>query len=164
VEGAIYNIVYQNEISSNAYGLYLLRTSGNKLYHNNFTNNTSQASSVLSYSDTWDNGCEGNYWSDYGGTDSNGDGVGDTSYVIGPTDTDRYPLICIYWNPCDVDHNQAVNMKDIDTSARSYGSVPGDDLWNPHVDITGREPLIPDGKVDMRDISLVARHFGERYP
>jgi hypothetical protein len=97
------------------------------------------------------------------GTDANGDGVGDVPYVIGPADADRYPLICVYWNPCDVDHNLKVNMKDIGTSAKSFGSVPGDDLWNPHADITGREPLVQDGKVDMRDVGLIARHFGEHY-
>jgi len=30
----------------------------------------------------WDNGTIGNYWEDYNGTDSNGDGVGDSQYVI----------------------------------------------------------------------------------
>jgi parallel beta-helix repeat protein len=163
VEGAIYNIVFQNEIGGNTYGMCLLRTSGNKLYHNCFVNNTNQVSSTLSYSDTWNNGCEGNYWSDYIGTDANRDGVGDVPYVIGPADADRYPLMNIYWNPCDIDHNLQVNMTDIGTSAKSFGGVPGDDLWNPHADITGPEQLVPDGKVDMRDIGLIARHFGDHY-
>jgi hypothetical protein len=37
-------------------------------------------------------------------------------------------------------------------------------LWNPHADITGPEQLVPNGKVDIRDISPVARHFEEYYP
>jgi len=36
--------------------------------------------------------------------------------------------------------------------------------WNCHADITGPIPLEPDDKVDMRDIGLIARHFGETYP
>jgi hypothetical protein len=56
-----------------------------------------------------------------------------------------------------------VNMKDIGKSAGAYGTRAGDALWNPHADITGPEPLGSDGKVDMRDISLIAKHFGERY-
>ncbi|MCW4028706.1 MAG: hypothetical protein NWE92_03565 [Candidatus Bathyarchaeota archaeon] len=41
----------------------------------------------------WDNGREGNYWSDYNGTDTNGDGIGDTYYVIDVLNQDRYPLM-----------------------------------------------------------------------
>jgi len=41
----------------------------------------------------WDNGSEGNYWSNYNGTDSNGDGVGDTPYVIDENNQDNYPLM-----------------------------------------------------------------------
>ncbi len=42
---------------------------------------------------TWDDGKQGNFWSDYNGTDSNGDGVGDQPYVIDAKDHDRYPLM-----------------------------------------------------------------------
>ena len=36
---------------------------------------------------------EGNFWSDYNGTDSNNDGIGDTPYVIDVLNQDRYPLL-----------------------------------------------------------------------
>jgi hypothetical protein len=55
-----------------------------------------------------------------------------------------------------------VNRDDIGKSAGAYGTRAGDALWNPHADITGPDG-VPDGKVDMRDISLIAKHFGERY-
>jgi hypothetical protein len=41
----------------------------------------------------WDNGTKGNYWSGYKGVDSNGDGVGDTRYVVYANNTDDYPLM-----------------------------------------------------------------------
>jgi hypothetical protein len=43
----------------------------------------------------WDNGFPsgGNYWSDYTGTYTNGDGIGDTPYVIDANNQDRYPLM-----------------------------------------------------------------------
>jgi hypothetical protein len=41
----------------------------------------------------WDNGGEGNFWSDYNGTDANGDGIGDTHYFIDELNMDRYPLM-----------------------------------------------------------------------
>jgi len=110
----------------------------------------------------WDNGYEGNYWSNYNGTDLDYDGVGDT---ILPWDgVDNYPIMSLFLNPCDIDHDLEVNSTDIGKSAGAFGTRAGDNLWNPHADIIGPEPLVPDGKVDMRDIGLVARHFGEHYP
>jgi hypothetical protein len=39
--------------------------------------------------------------------------------------------------------------------ARRFMCLPSDPLWNSEADING------DGKIDMKDISTVARHFGE---
>jgi parallel beta-helix repeat protein len=53
----------------------------NTFYGNNFA-----AGSKVRFNDAettlWDNGTLGNYWEDYNGTDSNGDGIGDSPYVI----------------------------------------------------------------------------------
>ena len=45
------------------------------------------------YSNAWDNGSQGNYWSNYTGTDNNGDGIGDTPYLVYENNQDNYPLM-----------------------------------------------------------------------
>ncbi len=80
-----------NTVSNNSrYGIYLQKSSGNLIYGNNFLNNRIQLYSLAS-SNTWDNGAEGNYWSDYAGKDPDGDGVGETQ--LPHLGVDYYPLI-----------------------------------------------------------------------
>jgi parallel beta-helix repeat protein len=166
------NSITFNNIAGNSRGIELWWSSNNRIFHNNVANNTYQVHD-LAWEDPeiplsingWDAGYPsgGNYWSDYEGQDSNGDGIGDTPHTIDANNTDRYPLMNVYWNPCDINHDMKVDLKDIGKSARAFLTTPGDDKWDPQADITGPEPLIPDGKVDMRDIGLIAKHFGERY-
>jgi parallel beta-helix repeat protein len=63
----------------------------NLIYDNNIINNGKQASVVSPNS--WDNGVEGNYWSDYTGVDQDHDGIGDTPYVLSTNDVDYFPLM-----------------------------------------------------------------------
>jgi parallel beta-helix repeat protein len=44
-------------------------------------------------SNLWDNGSRGNHWSDYHGSDANGDGVGDVAYSLYGSNRDNYPLM-----------------------------------------------------------------------
>jgi nitrous oxidase accessory protein NosD len=74
----------------------------NTIYQNNFVNNAQQAfasqSGVFNY---WDNGKEGNYWSDFStrypnAMEIDSSGVWDTPYVINANNTDNYPLTMPY--------------------------------------------------------------------
>ena len=93
------NIVYANYVASNGWGVNTEYNSTTAtLYHNNFVSNTYQVSTIFSVYPTqyFDNGAEGNYWSDYHGKDANGDGIGDTPYVIDTNRSDRYPLMALF--------------------------------------------------------------------
>ena len=94
------NVVANNTIFNCASGIYLAEGSlGTLIYRNTIID--SPNSSDLG-SNVWDYNGEGNYWSDYIGTDSNGDGAGDTPYNIPPNGVDRYPLIVpAVWNFSD---------------------------------------------------------------
>jgi parallel beta-helix repeat protein len=86
------NVVSGNTIfSNNNYGIYLaLYSNNNAIYRNNF-NNTYQVWSDSA--NVWDDGDEGNYWSDYTGQDLNEDGIGDDPYVIDVNNQDNHPLM-----------------------------------------------------------------------
>ncbi|MBS7632983.1 right-handed parallel beta-helix repeat-containing protein [Candidatus Bathyarchaeota archaeon] len=120
------NIVRGNNINGNEYGIYLWKSSNssvhentfvnneygvwieselsfpnNRFYHNNFVDNYQHANiyvtgSYISGHNFWDDGFEGNYWSNYTGFDLDHDGIGDTEHVIGANNTDNYPLMGMF--------------------------------------------------------------------
>jgi parallel beta-helix repeat protein len=100
------NTVFNNDVHDNYYGIALLWQSNNtKVYHNNFVDNVQQTLVGDAFNNVWDDDYPsgGNYWSDYAGVDANGDGIGDTPYIIDADNQDRYPLMHP-WSPLPV-HN-----------------------------------------------------------
>jgi len=99
LENSSNNIFFCNTVSKNEYGFYINLSSNNRFYFNNIMNNTPQVDfSDSGYTNIWDDGYPsgGNYWSDYNGTDSDYDGIGDTQHVINEYNIDRYPLMGIF--------------------------------------------------------------------
>lgn len=89
-----FNTICENTLKRNSYGIYSAssKETGNTIYRNNFISNTIQASILTkSLVQAWDNGVEGNYWSDYTGEDLNGDGIGDTN--VPHREFDWHPLV-----------------------------------------------------------------------
>ena len=121
---AYWNIIYDNTITENTWGFRMPGSSNNticrnkiadnggesgggaiflhdfpsdnRFYQNNFINNKYQTHFLNVYSNIWDNGFEGNYWSDYNGTDLDNDGIGNTPYIIDANNTDHFPLMGMF--------------------------------------------------------------------
>jgi parallel beta-helix repeat protein len=102
VRNSNYTTFSGNYIADNHLGVFFVEASDNILYHNNFVNNHNSVAGSDS-TNTFDNGEEGNYWSDYeeGYPDAEqlvGSGVWNTPYVIDEDNQDNYPLVDP-WSP-----------------------------------------------------------------
>jgi len=113
IQDSFNNIIIKNSLVNNEIGIYVANpafpdqrfaySTNNTFYHNNFVGNTKHVhveKGIVGGSrpNFWDNGEEGNYWSNYTGADLNGDNIGDIHYVIDNNNTDRYPLM----NPVEI--------------------------------------------------------------
>lgn len=90
------NLFVSNMFSHNGdHGVFVWNSRGNRFMRNNFVENTlgNALGGSSRYVNVWDDGIEGNYWSDYQGVDVDKDGVGDTIYVISENNTDHHPLM-----------------------------------------------------------------------
>jgi nitrous oxidase accessory protein len=96
------NTIYANYVANNGWGVDTGHNGASAtLYCNNFVDNRFQVSTIFPVNqiDYFDNGTAGNYWNNYNGTDTDGDGRGDIPFIIDSTRSDRYPLI----SPFDID-------------------------------------------------------------
>ena len=114
------NTFYGNYFADNEFAIALQSgAANNTFYGNTFTVDSCK----IQIGDEvegifWDNGTIGNYWGNYNGTDSDGDGIGDSPYIINAliwdTDIDgfvsyvsgqdNYPLMA----PYDIEHEKII--------------------------------------------------------
>ena len=98
------NSISGNNVIDNDYGIYFSQASSdNKFWHNNFDNTQQVYFDGGSYANVWDDGASsgGNYWSDYAGSDADGDGIGDSAYTIDANNIDHYPLMAGFGIPVE---------------------------------------------------------------
>jgi hypothetical protein len=108
------NTITENIIALNEMHIFIEDYSSNDvnntIHHNNFLNNTMQETDdspndqpyypILYPTSTlsWDNGSEGNYWSNYetrypNATEIDSSGIWNMPYYVGYLGTDNYPLV-----------------------------------------------------------------------
>jgi hypothetical protein len=93
--GGDHNFIQRNIIAYNEKSEIAINSGNdNSIHHNTIIGSDKiKIGTDGGYNNLWDDGKEGNYWSDYAGKDANVDGIGDTRYAITPNGVDRYPLI-----------------------------------------------------------------------
>ena len=109
------NYFIGNNVTGNYYAVYIsggtvaflggpmsyTPSSGNIFHHNNFVGNNQTLYDLAGVyavgsppsENIWDDGAEGNYWSNYTGADANGDGIGDSVFIVYARNTDNHPLM-----------------------------------------------------------------------
>ena len=87
-------IVGNDVLNSDWTCVYMESSQNNTFHHNNFVNYSEAR--VSGHANVWDDGVEGNYWSDHAGVDLNLDGIGDIPYVLNVYNVDNRPLMGMY--------------------------------------------------------------------
>ncbi|MBU0497280.1 MAG: right-handed parallel beta-helix repeat-containing protein, partial [Candidatus Thermoplasmatota archaeon] len=96
LKGSTSGLIKNNILVDNNKGLQLCCGSRlNVIFRNSFINNSVYHASDESVDNVWYNYSMGNYWDNYGGVDTDLNGIGDSPYNISGTvsQQDRYPLM-----------------------------------------------------------------------
>jgi parallel beta-helix repeat protein len=134
------NTIQNNEFSQNSVNIILDNAHGNTISGNNFIAGEHQSA----YDNNDDNVWELNYWSDYGGIDTDGDGIGDIPYVIAPTASDSSPLM----DSCQIVSETVPSLVEVPLQVPSHGwkHITSDTVWqNETITITETYILVDQG-------------------
>jgi len=96
IRGSTDGLINRNDINSTESNIKLQDSLGFTIYHNNlFGSPYYFATDNKGSENLWDKGYPigGNFWADYSGSDNNGDGIGDSPYIIDSNSQDNYPLM-----------------------------------------------------------------------
>ncbi|UCF08791.1 MAG: right-handed parallel beta-helix repeat-containing protein, partial [Thermoplasmata archaeon] len=87
--------IADNVLARNYYSIFLNTSTDISVHHNDIFNNGYEAYDNGGSENSWDNGpiSGGNFWGNYSGVDLNGDGIGDTPYIIDEDSQDNHPLM-----------------------------------------------------------------------
>jgi len=121
------SIISGNTLDNNNVNILIDGSNGNMIDHNNFIKGVDPSYKNALYTanncdNIWDDGEEGNYWSDYDGSDNDEDSIGDTPYNIydfsGTTlcDSDDFPkvdIIVTTYVAGDADGSGGVDIDDV---------------------------------------------------
>jgi parallel beta-helix repeat protein len=134
------NVIENNEFSQNAVNIVLDDAHGNTISGNDFI----AGDRLSAYDNSDDNVWSLNYWSDYTGTDADGDGIGDTTYVITPTASDSLPLMA----SCQIVSETVPPLVDVPLQVPSHAwkQITSDTVWqNETITITESNLTIEEG-------------------
>jgi len=136
------NLIYLNNLTSN-----------NSIKHpcsHNLWNSTEEI--AYTYNGKTCTSYLGNYWSDYTGSDTDGDGIGDTPYSI-DSDADNYPLVQPFEN-----YEIAAPTNNAPTASASDISGQPDLMYPDEVCSVSAKYYDPDGRDDLEYCYLRLTH------
>ncbi|MBT8172146.1 right-handed parallel beta-helix repeat-containing protein [Candidatus Bathyarchaeota archaeon] len=120
------NIFSENFVLDSDYGVLVGNSSDNLFYNNYFVNIKKELVidqmnlQDLFSENVWDNGVQGNYWSDYAGNDIDRDSIGDSVYVLYGNNKDNYPLM----DYPEISTNPEMESKNPDSFLQTFDFIP----------------------------------------
>jgi parallel beta-helix repeat protein len=166
--GTVTATITRNTISGWDCGIELLNSSESTIYLNDFVDNT-ESVSVKNSTNLWNSpgkisylydGGEytnhlGNHWSNYTGSDSDGDGIGEDPYSIASDNPDNCPLVEIYEN-----YHLSITPEELFISLAGEWAFEGSMiLGNDTLPISGTRTFTPTGPISADFV--VAYTMGE---
>jgi len=143
------NIIKNNAFSQNLINIVLDDSDGNTITGNNFIAGERQSA----YDNSDDNAWSQNYWSDYGGTDEDGDQIGDMPYSIAPRGADPLPLM----DACEITLQTVPPLTEVPYSEPQWGqiTITEDTLWQEQsIRLTEAIVIAEGATLTLNDVTL----------